>query len=89
MIFLLIKSLQHHWINTCSLEKIPVFYLKSLAALQDVVNVFSRILNESCYSFISSDLDEVPSGVIFSLHNNIVEASERNIQQILDEIKIT
>lgn len=74
---------QHKWSDLIPLEKIPKAYSTIIAATQDAVNVLSQMSGESCYSFVSSNLDEFPKSIVDHFYTKTL----KNVSDVDDIIK--
>lgn len=54
----------------------PTIYSTIVAALQDLVNVNSRRLQQSCFSFVTSDISEFPRSIIELFYGAQIVAEE-------------
>lgn len=74
---------QQQWYNsTTPLEKIPSIYTTIIAAAQDLINVNSRNLKQSCFSFITSDPDELPTSTVELFYDFPIVASRNCLQDV-------
>lgn len=74
---------QHNWCDAIPLEKIPRTYSTFVAATLDAINVLSLVSNESSFSFVTSNLDEVPKIIVELFYGKSVDANAKDIDEIL------
>lgn len=79
---------QHKWCDAIPLERIPRTYSTIVAATQDAINVLSHITNESCFSFVTSNLDEVPKIVVELFYGKSVDATLKDVEELLLKLHI-
>lgn len=70
-----------------ALEKISSIYATIIAALQDLVNVNSRRLKQPCFSFITSNTDEIPDSIVDLFYESSIKAEISCIREVLERHK--
>ncbi|CRK90679.1 CLUMA_CG004380, isoform D [Clunio marinus] len=85
--FLIVESLHQWYDHTTSLEKIPSIFATIIAATQDLVNVNSKLLKQSCFSFITCDTDElpIPTSIVEMFYDFVIDSG--NVDQLLDKME--